>query len=270
MTVDEIIVMITGSSDDTELIVRAASMKDPRIRIVIEPEKIGKIHSVLHFLELAVNEICVIASSDVIADRTCFDNLYRPFLAGSNIGMTGPRVIPHIVSGRSPLATKLHDELWEMHHRVNLKHAKLGEIVMVRNGFVIDAPCIAGCDEVMLESAVSVNGGSLSYVPEAVAHNFGPTEIADYIAHRRRIHAMHLVTRHELGYEAATVSPRHILVPLLRSLVRRPHKIGLILILVAIESKARFNARADARKGNGHLSWVPSNSTRVVRTHLDD
>lgn len=262
MTIDEIIVIISGSTDDTERIVRAITLEDPRIRIVVEPKRIGKIYSVIHFLELAANEICVVASSDIVADQRCFDNLFRPLCNDFNVGMTGPRVRPYTPAGRSTLAVKLHRELWEMHHQVALRHPKLGEIVMVRKGFVQNLQCVAGCDEVMLESAVCVNGGTLSYVPDAIVHNFGPTAIADYIDHRRRIHAMHLVTRRELGYEAATVSVRHNLIPVLGFMLRQPRKLGLILILIAIELKSRLSAHVDANRGNRNLSWVPSKSAR--------
>jgi hypothetical protein len=270
MTIDEIIVIVSGSTDNTEEIVRAASLVDPRIRVVVESMKSGKIYSVIHFLELAVNEICVIACSDVVADERCFDNLFRPFLEDLNVGMTGPRVLPYVPAGRSSLAIKMHCELWEMHHQIALRHPKLGEIVMVRKGFVIIPPHVAGCDEVMLESAVCLNGGTLSYVPEAIVHNFGPSDIVDYFEHRRRIHAQHLVARRELGYETATVSARRLVMPLLRSMARQPRKFGLFVILIAIESKSRLRARSDANKGIRNMSWVPSKSARTELTRMED
>lgn len=263
LTISEIIVVISGSDDGTECLVEKVAAQDNRIRIVVECEKKGKIHSVINFLELASNDICVIASADVIADFQCFDKLYEPFLADQAVGMTGPRVLPRAQSGDSSLALRLHRELWEVHHRVALRHPKLGEIVMVKKEFVANPPYVAGCDEVMLETAVHINGGKLSYAPEAVVHNFGPTEISDYFQHRRRIHTQHLVTREALGYEAATFSPLHILAPLLQLVVTRPRKLGLILILIAIETRARSFARKDNQRGNVPVSWLPLKSARA-------
>ena len=174
--IDEVIVVISGSVDGTERIARSASIGDPRIRVVVEPARRGKIHSVIHFLELARNEVCVVACADVVPDKDCFDNLISPFLRDSKVGMAGPRVIPSASVGRSSIATTLHRELWALHHKLALSHPKLGEVVMVRKSFVAIPPSVSGCDEIMIESAVHRNGGMLSYVPTAIVPKFWPHE----------------------------------------------------------------------------------------------
>jgi cellulose synthase/poly-beta-1,6-N-acetylglucosamine synthase-like glycosyltransferase len=268
LSIDEVIVVISGSIDDTERIARSAALEDPRIRIVVEPMRKGKIHSVIHFLEMARNEICVIACADVVPDKDCFDNLIRPFLSDSNVGMAGPRVIPCESESQSSIAINLHRELWAIHHNLALVHPKLGEVVMVRKSFVAIPPSVSGCDEVMLESAVHLNGGLLAYVPSAIVQNFGPTDISEYIQHRRRIHGMHLVARRELGYEATTMPVRHAVLPLCKEVFERPSGLGWILILIAVESKCRLDARLDARRGNRNYVWEPAESARLARTAI--
>jgi len=268
LVIDEVIVVISGSKDGTERIARSASLEDPRIQIVVEPARRGKIHSVIHFLAIARNEVCVIASADVIPDKDCFDNLIRPILDDSNVGMAGPRVIPCAQEGKSSVATNLHRELWAIHHNLAVVHPKLGEIVMVRKSFVAIPPSVSGCDEVMLESAVRFNGGQLSYVPTAIVQNFGPTDIDEYIQHRRRIHGMHLVARRELGYEATTMPARHAFLPICKEIIDQPSRFGWIVLLIAVESKCRLEARMDARRGNRNYVWEPAESARLQRTAL--
>ena len=261
--IDEIIVVITGSIDKTESIVRAAAQNDDRIRIVLEPVRKGKIFSVINFLGQARNEICVISSADVIPGKNCLDKLAGPLIRDPNIGMTGPRITPQTLGQKPNFAERLHEELWQLHHLVALTRPKLGELVMVRHTFATDVRSVAGCDEVMLEASIAESGGELSYVPEALVSNFGATKLSDYLRVRRRNHSMHLVTQRELGYGPSTLPVRNLIRPILRDVVRRPRRIPYIITITVFEIAMRSAARWSFYRGSTMMTWEPSKSARV-------
>lgn len=261
--VDEIIVIISGSIDTTEDIARSMALKDSRIRVIIEPERTGKIYSVIHFLKASRNGICVVSSADVLAEEECFDNLAAPLINNPEVGMTGPRVIPRTILQRRTLALRLHQELWEIHHELALTKPKLGELVMVRKKFVDQVPMVSGCDEVMLEAAVIGSGGKLSYAPKAIVHNFGAAKLGEYFRTRSRNHTMHLVTHRKLHYDASTLRLRTIFGPLVKYTVKWPRKFIYIVVLLAFEVAARSRARWSFYRGETKMTWEPTRSARV-------
>jgi cellulose synthase/poly-beta-1,6-N-acetylglucosamine synthase-like glycosyltransferase len=261
--VDEIIVIISGSNDATEDIARSMALDDSRIRVIIEAERTGKIYSVIHFLNVSRNAICVLSSADVFAEEACFDNLAAPLIDDPAVGMTGPRVIPSTARRRRTLALRLHDELWEIHHELALTKPKLGELVMVRKEFVDHVPTVSGCDEVMLEAAVIGSGAKLMYAPTAIVHNVGAAKIGEYFRTRSRNHTMHLVTHRKLHYDASTLRLRTIFGPLVKYTVQRPKQCIYIVVLLGFEVAARSRARWSFYRGETKMTWEPTRSARV-------
>jgi len=258
--VDEIIVVVSGSTDGTESIAREIANHDPRVRLVVEPERRGKLFSVEHFLHDALHEICVVASADVTPNQDCLDQLVLPMIDDPSIGMTGPQVAP---MPRPGFVASMHEVLWAVHNRVNTDSsvAKLGEIVAVRK-YLTSIDPVAGCDEVLLEASVVAAGARLAYARGAIVHNTGPTSISEYIAHRRRIHVMHLVTRRQLGYCPATLPAHRGMKALFTEIVCRPTILPAAVGCILAEVSGRTIARWDVRRGEVAMTWTPSASSR--------
>lgn len=262
--VTEIIVIVSGSTDNTEVVVRRIAEDEPKVRLIIEPERRGKVFAVDHFLREAHNEICVVASADVTPSPDCLDYLIRPMIDDVGVGMTGPTVVP---VSRGGLLASMHRALWGIHNRMgaNSSNVKLGEIVAVRKSLAELNP-VVGCDEVLLEASVVSRGARLSRAHDAIVHNVGPTTISEYLAHRRRIHVQHLVTRRDLGYCPATLPVRNALPALLAEVVDRPTILPAVFACAMAELIGRLLGRYDLHRGENALTWQPSLSARLPST----
>jgi O-antigen/teichoic acid export membrane protein len=259
-TITEVIVVVSGSTDGTLQEVERLQLRYPRIRLIMEEYRRGKVFAVERFIEEARNAICVVASADVIPESDCVDFLVRPFIEDSAVSMTGPRVEPEYRAGFVPL---MHRFLWALHNRIDStsSHVKLGEIVAFRKEFAKIQP-LTGCDEVLLEASVIAAGGHLAFASRAVVHNFAPTNIFEYLSHRRRIHTMHLVARRELAYSPATLDTRLILRSLTREMLYRPQALLTAIACCGLEVAARTLGSWDVRRGKVAIMWVPSISAR--------
>jgi len=261
----EIIVISSGSTDGTTDVVRRIAAKDERIRLIIEEEKLGKVFSVKHFFTEAAHSICVVASADVTPAPDCVEQLARPLLDDDRVGMTGPRVEPRYRKGFVPM---MHRFLWTMHNQANAfdERAKLGEIVAVRREVAMFEP-IAGCDEVLIEAEVISSGKQTKYAADAVVYNLSPTSLAEYVQHRRRIHAQHLVTEKQLGYRAATVSSQNGIKLLIGEVLRQPYLLVPAVGCALAEVWGRALGRRDVERSEVHLTWHPTKSARSGNSH---
>jgi cellulose synthase/poly-beta-1,6-N-acetylglucosamine synthase-like glycosyltransferase len=262
--VDEVIVVVSESTDSTEEICAKMAETDPRIRLVIEPSRRGKIFSVINFLSQASHDYCVVVSADVFAAPDCVDRLGASLLSDPRVGMAGPQVRPRESPGRTTVAARLARILWEIHHELALRNPKLGELVMVRRQYLGEVPSVSGCDEVMLEAAVVEHGGRLVYVPEAVVENESPRTLRDLFNVRRRIHVQHLVTKRELGYDASSLRVSHGVQSFFHEVVHHPGRAPGASALVLIEAAARLRARIQYLAGDSQVTWKPSGSSRTT------
>jgi hypothetical protein len=153
-----------------------------------------------------------------------------------------------------------------LHNHSNaLGHStKLGEIVAVRRDLVKLEP-IAGCDEVLLEASVIEAGGRLQYAPGAVVYNLSPTNLMEYVEHRRRIHAQHLMTESILLYKAATTNTSKMVVTLATEVLRQPYLFAPAVACALAEAWGRSLGRRDMLRGDTKLTWHPTYSARATK-----
>jgi poly-beta-1,6-N-acetyl-D-glucosamine synthase len=259
----EIIVISSGSTDGTDDAIRRVAAADDRVRLITEEEKLGKVFSVARFLKEASSPICIVASADVTPAQDCVEQLVIPMLRAPQVAMTGPSVVPRYRKGFVPL---MHRYLWMLHNQINaLGHStKLGEIVAVRRDLVKLEP-IAGCDEVLLEASVIEAGGRLQYAPGAVVYNLSPTNLMEYVEHRRRIHAQHLMTESILDYKAATTNTSKMVVTLTTEVLRQPYLFAPAVACALAEVWGRSLGRRDTLRGEIKLTWHPTHSARATK-----
>lgn len=260
----EITLVVSESEDGTEEIARGFERRHPQVRVV-ELERKGKVHAVLHFLEReARHEVAVIAGADVRPLPGSLHALLEPF-GDERVGMAGPRVVPVPRQGRVPA---MHRVLWEAHHQANmLGFRKLGELVVVRRSALAFAP-VAGCDEAIIEAALEHAGYERAYVPEAIVENHSPTSLREYLAHRRRIHCMHLAMACTLGQRPATASFVVSARALVRVVRRRPLLVPVAVLTAIAEALGRWMGHLDASRGETAVLWEPSASARLEKVEV--
>lgn len=200
VNINKIVVVSSGSTDNTNKIVEEFTKIDNRISLFTHDQRKGKSIAINDFLNLTKDEIVVISSADILPYENAIENLIRPFL-DKEVGMTGSRAIP--VNDSNTFIGFAVNLLWELHHLVSLKAPKLGEMIAFRN-IVESIPGDSAVDEATFESIITQKGFRLRYVPEAVVRNKGPENIKDFIIQRRRICSGHFWLKKKTGYCVST------------------------------------------------------------------
>jgi len=194
--IDEIIVISSGCTDKTEEIVRELSVRDPRIRLLIQRERLGKASSINLFLKEAKGEIRILCNGDLVLDSDALRKLIEPFLDPA-VGMTGMRLVP--MDDSNTLAGFVVRFMWQLHHEVARIYPKLGEVVAFRNA-VEKIPENTPVDEATIEAIVIEKGYRLHYISNAIARIRTPSNIKDFIIQRRRIAFGHLWLKEKYRY----------------------------------------------------------------------
>lgn len=260
--VGEIIVVTSGCTDRTEDIVREAALGDDRIRLISQPVREGKASAMNLFIRQAGFDVLVLSSADLLPAEDAIERLVAPF-ADHEIGMTASR--PEPVNDPSTFMGFAAHLLWDLHHEINLRGFKAGELIAFRKVFERIPPHTA-VDEASVEPIIRGQGYEVRYVPEAVVYNKGPETVEDFLRQRRRIYAGHLEMQDRLGYSVSTMSGLKIAGLLLGHLEWRPKKLYWTARVVGMEVYGRYLGRKDYKARRSHTVWEIAESTKELKT----
>jgi len=239
--IKEIVVVASGCTDNTVASAEAFSKRDRRVKVLLQPQRLGKASAINYFLQNATADIYVIESGDTLPEEDTIEKLLAPF-ADPGIGMTGGHPVPQ-GSFRTFVEFAAHF-LWKMHHALALKYPKLGELIAFRNR-IIEIPADTSVDEAAIEALVTQKGYRLMYVPEARVYNRPPQTIAAFFNQRRRVFTGHLYLKKTLGYEVSSMNAWRIFCILVRNLEPNPWYILRVAAVIAVECSSRLLAILD-------------------------
>ena len=260
-TIEEIIVVVSGSSDGTAAIVEEFSRRDARIQLVEQARREGKASAVNLFLRRSQYAVVALVGADTILHPDTLEHLMSPFL-DPEVGMTGGHPIPtndpHTFMG---FAAHL---LWGLHHQLALKRPKLGELIAFRRIFE-RIPAYSAVDEASIEMLVCGQAYHMRYVPEAMVFNRGPATVEEFLKQRRRINAGHIRLKQIQGYTVTTMSGLRILATLLENPVWHWRWFALTPLIIALEVWGRWLGWCDVHlTNNSHTVWDLALSTKKV------
>lgn len=256
----EILVVISGCTDNTEGIVRKYMAQDGRIQLLIQERREGKASAMNLFIKEAVEEILVLSSADLQLAAHTLEHLVSPF-RDPELGLTASRPEPindpHTFMG---FAAHL---LWDLHHQMNLRGFKAGEMIAFRKVFA-RIPQYTAVDEACVEPLVRGQGYDLRYIPDAVVFNKGPETVSDFLRQRRRIYAGHLELQRELGYAVSTMGGLKVLSLLVRNLDWHPKHFFWTWAVVALEITGRILGWMDFKRKREHTVWEIATTTKEL------
>ena len=259
--IEEIIVVVSGSTDGTAAIVEEFSRRDARIQLVEQAKREGKASAVNLFLRRSQYPVAVLVGADTILHPDTLEHLVSPFL-DPEVGMTGGHPIP--TNDPNTFMGFAAHLLWGLHHQLALKHPKLGELIAFRRIFE-RIPAYSAVDEASIETLVCGQAYQMRYVPEAVVFNRGPDTVADFLKQRRRINAGHIRLKQIQGYHVATMSGSRILATLLENPMWHWRWFVLTPAVVALEVWGRVLGWYDVHLAkNTHTVWDLAVSTKKV------
>ncbi len=221
--IKEIIVVSSACSDRTdEIIENDFSKSDPKIILLKQEKREGKASAINIFLEKAKGDIIVLESGDTIPAVDTIDKLTEAF-SDPKIGMAGGRPMP-INDPDTFMGSTVH-LLWELHHKLAMRHPKLGELVAFRRDLIKRIPTDTAVDEAFIEALIEEKGYKLTYVPDAIVYNKGPENISDFLKQRRRIFAGHLHLKQTKGYAPSSMRKIEIMKLIIKDARLNPKKI---------------------------------------------
>ena len=198
----QIVVVSAECRDRTDDIVRAAAADDPRIELVVEPERRGKSAAVNAFLAARrASDVTLLTSGDVRPAPDALAALVAAF-HDPRVGMAGGRPTP--INPPTNLSGRMAALMWQLHHEIAWQNPKLGETVLFRSALVTAIPEDSPVDEASIEAAVLAQNFRLRYIPEAIIHNRGPDSLAEWLGQRRRIAYGHRWLARKHGHRVAT------------------------------------------------------------------
>ncbi len=257
----EIVVVASGCTDNTEAIVLEWAKRDARIRLISQEKRMGKAAAINDYLPKAQAKILVLCSADLLPEPEAIERLVAPF-ADPEVGMTSSRPVP--VNDASQFMGYAAHLLWNLHHAINLKNFKAGEMIAIRKIFE-RIPYHTAVDEASMEPVIRGQGYQAKYVPTAIVYNKGPETVADFLRQRRRIYAGHLAVRDTLGYNVSTMSPRKIFFTLLRNLDWHPRQFCWTWAVVGLEAYGRVLGLRDYKKRRNHAVWEMATTTKQLK-----
>ena len=259
VSIDEIIVVCSGCTDNTVPMVREAMKADSRVILLEQEKREGKTSAINLFLARARNEICVLESADTLPRYDTIEKLVRPF-EDSRIGMTGAQKVAantpeHIIGYFSHLRLKLE-------HSLCLEIPRLGELIAFRK--VLDTiPPDVSMDEAFVEAIVIRRGLEVRYAPDAIVFSMGPLTVSDFVLQRRRNHAGHLHLRHKYGYRVSSLHTARVVRLALEEVWGAVRLVAVLCVLGSIELYARILGSYDYYfRGRKHEVWQIATTTK--------
>ncbi len=264
VTLTEIVVVASGCTDRTASIVQEWATRDQRIRLVAQPRREGKASAINQFLPQAREKIVVLCGADLLPEADAIEELVAPF-ADPTVGLTTGRPVP--VNDPGTFMGFAAHLLWDLHHQINLRSFKAGEMIAFRKIFE-RIPYHTSVDEASIEPVVRGQGYEARYVPTAVVYNKGPLTVGDYLRRRRSNYAGHLALQATLGYTVSTMSGWKILRHLMQNLDWRPRPFIWTWGVAALEAYGRILGRRDYKKGRDHSVWEIATTTKDLKARI--
>jgi Glycosyl transferase family 2 len=260
-------VVTSGCTDRTDQIVSSRAARDPRVRLLSEPDRRGKSHALVQVLEHARGDAVVLLNSDAVAEPGAVTALLQEAHgAAPPFGVMGRPCVP---AGSEGALDRTVDLLWAMHHEFHLELRADGggthlsdELLLVslpappvlREGIINDGA--------FLGAWLSLHGGTRRYADDARVRIDVPRSAQDHLRQRRRIHVGDRQIAATLGVRPSTFaglalrSPRRALAVARRSLKRSSRAASDLLLLSAGELVASALAAWDwAVPRKDHVRW---------------
>jgi glycosyltransferase involved in cell wall biosynthesis len=262
----EIVVVASGCTDDTAALARGLSRGRPGMHVHVQEERAGKVAAINQYLKIRDPraDLIVMCSADLRVAPDVVERIAMCFRDHPDAGMVGARPMPD--NDKSTLVGKMVDLLWEMHHRVALKHPKMGELVAFRGSLIERVSELSVVDEASIEDVIRSKGYGIAYIPDAIVTNHGPENLREYFEQRRRIARGHYWLDFAFGYSVSTLD-RATLVRTALDVAKEESLFGngALAVAIATEVAARATGFFEARVlGGKHRVWSQLASTKKL------
>jgi poly-beta-1,6-N-acetyl-D-glucosamine synthase len=255
----EVIVVASGCTDRTVELARELAGQDPRIRLVIQPTRLGKVSALTTGLALVTGDIVLVEDADTVPAADALEQIARVFFA-ERVSYASGHLVPVNVS--SSFGSRLSKTFWDVHHQVALITPKASQPYAMRR-WEFDVPADVQDDDTYMGTA-SISPGSMAvYASNAIFFNRATSTFPDFLRYRWRVDRHQLALRGRTGIQAVGWSPE-VMVRALRNFVHEnPGSTFYAVALGVTETIARIGAFISAKTSKEPMiQWNPIQSTK--------
>jgi glycosyltransferase involved in cell wall biosynthesis len=269
----EIIVVASGCRDRTPEIVKAFGIKDKRIKLIIERERMGKASAFNKIIReykgdilMNVDADCRLGKNSIQFLLDCFNDKWIGAVTGCPIPV-----------GSKKLAEKITKVIWELHALAQKYFTSKGKFVHI-NGelFAIRKDVIdyvlkdIATEDAYIAVKCKAKGYGIVMEDRAKVYFKSPTVISDLVSKRRRFVYGHLKVKKETGFTPTVLemSPvRDQIFIISRFLRRKKRYIPYFLLACLLEIYVNILARIDRFKKNPHVLWKIAKTTKSLKRY---
>ena len=237
--IEKIYIVASGCTDRTCDIVAAYAARDPRITLVAEAQRHGKVHAVNQFISLATQPLCVLTSADVGFHPTTVERITAPF-ADPSVGVVGAHVVP--VNTPDTFTGFAINLMWTLHNEVSSIRPKMGEMLAFRNVVKPLDPAVLA-DEVSILCEIEKAGYRAVYAPDALIENCGPGRLIDFVKQRTRWIVCNLQAERDYDVRVSTLDHGLVMRATIKHVRKNLKRLHWFAGAALIELYARIRAR---------------------------
>lgn len=261
--VTEVIVVSSGSTDDTDGIVERLTNEFPSLKLIRQEKRMGKNSAVNEFLDRKTGNISVLLNGDnILRDENSLSPLISP-LSDEKVGIVGGHPVP-TNDPKSTMGFVAH-VMWAKHHHTSMLRPQVGELVAFRN-IDIRLPTDMQSDEAIIKRELESKGYVSVYAPGAFILNRGPETASDFIKQRTRVIIGEAFMQRKYDYSVPATDMKLRMranLDVIRDVGVHPFKTS-VAVLLEIISKLR--AKAYMRTNSTDMSvWKRVGSTKDVK-----
>lgn len=262
ITVKEVLVVSSGSTDGTNDIILRLMKEYDNLRFLPQEKREGKNSAINMYLDNSSCDLVVMLNADnVFSKEDSLYNLVIPF-KDPKMGMVGGHPIPtNDPKDKVGFAVNM---LWSMHHNLAMIYPKIGEIVAFRDiGTRLRTDMQS--DEDLIRMKLEQEGYKTAYAPEATIYNRGPETEEDFLKQRIRVNIGEVTMKQTYDYDIPSWNKKYLVKTMLGTI----HDLGFhpfkMLYAARLEMKARKIAKEHVAKGGDKMNvWDPVKSTKKV------
>ncbi len=260
-TIQEVICVVSGSTDGTDELVRSWARRDARIRLILQSDRIGKAAALSLGMSAARGEIIVVENADTVPLPESLERLTSTFQDPAvQLACSHPVPVPT----RPGWTGRIGTTLWEVHDLVSRRMPKAGEAFALRAPPVL-IPWDVEDDDTYVGICAGLRAGRSVYVPEAIILNRAPETAREYFRQRFRVNSNILQLWQRRRLRSSTWQARYVVPALLEAIRARPDRLPGLLGLTVSELLVRAAALLASRlRRTSRETWAPIESTKVA------
>lgn len=258
-----IVVVASGCTDSTCDIVESYARREPRITLVAEPSRTGKVAAINQFLFSAQAELLLVSGADLVLFPDTLEHMLEPF-ADPEVGMVGAHPVP--VDSENTFFGYAVNLMWTLHHEISLHDPKMGELIAFRNVFRRLNPNVFN-DELSIHQLVRSSGYRLVYAPDAKVRNKGAETLREFVSQRTRCITGNFQIISDHNVPVSTMRTLPVLRAALPLAVRNWKKLHWTVATGVIELYCRLRSRwlyRSQERSRGYRVWEPITTSKSV------